>query len=177
MNMHAYIALNKKKKSLCQEFHLTILLRSDGQAVWFMKYHAEKLPSAVERYQKEALRVVKVRDTFLRENKKQYLVGDKLTYADIAFVPWDLSVFGFIITPEMADVEKVSCSLHPSSIFLSSQSWKFLVIKALRRMSLLLVVTKILTFGQERMCTDERLIYRNFPISLLGTRGLSPDLR
>lgn len=57
-----------------------------GQAVWFDKYHAEKFPSAIERYRNEAKRVTSVLNTALA--KKEYLVGDKATYADLSFVPW-----------------------------------------------------------------------------------------
>ncbi|KAL1955314.1 hypothetical protein VTO42DRAFT_8846 [Malbranchea cinnamomea] len=61
-----------------------------GQAYWFQYYHPEKLPSAIERYQKETRRVTGVLDKVL-EGKK-YLVGEKLTYADLAFVPWQSGV-------------------------------------------------------------------------------------
>ncbi|KAL3418362.1 URE2 [Phlyctema vagabunda] len=58
-----------------------------GQAVWFDKYHHEKLPSALERYRGQVLRVVSVLDRALAG--KKYLVGDKVTYADLAFVTWE----------------------------------------------------------------------------------------
>jgi glutathione S-transferase len=45
-----------------------------------------KLPSAISRYRKEVRRVLGVLNTAL-EGKK-YLVGDKATIADLAFVPW-----------------------------------------------------------------------------------------
>lgn len=57
-----------------------------GQAYWFTKLHAEKLPSAIERYQKEIARVVHVLDMSLQG--KEYLVGGKVSYADLSFVPW-----------------------------------------------------------------------------------------
>lgn len=47
-----------------------------GQAVWFHKFHPEQVPSAIERYEKEILRVVSVLDGLL-EGKK-FLVGGKL---------------------------------------------------------------------------------------------------
>lgn len=65
-----------------------------GQAAWFQNFHAEKLPSAIERYQKEVERVVGVIDTHLSRNKLEYLVADKenskgkFTFADLSFVPW-----------------------------------------------------------------------------------------
>ncbi|KAI8627246.1 glutathione S-transferase [Xylariaceae sp. FL1651] len=70
-----------------------------GQAVWFSKYHAEKLPSAVERYVKEIRRVTGVLESALSAVKKgdgeiPYLVGGKLTYADVAFFSWQLTIVG-----------------------------------------------------------------------------------
>ena len=57
-----------------------------GQAAWFQLYHAEVLPSAQQRYIKEMSRVQSVLDTALQG--QQGLVGDKVTYVDLAFIPW-----------------------------------------------------------------------------------------
>ncbi len=69
-----------------------------GQAVWFTKFHAEQVPSALERYAKEVNRVSGVLDGHLARQKQKHgssagsdgpwLVGNKLSYADIAFIPW-----------------------------------------------------------------------------------------
>ncbi|KAL1639649.1 hypothetical protein SLS58_007708 [Diplodia intermedia] len=59
-----------------------------GQRVWFMKYHAEKLPSAVERYGNEIKRVTGVIDAHLKKQGTPYLLGDKISYADLVWVPW-----------------------------------------------------------------------------------------
>ena len=66
-----------------------------GQAAWFTKYHGEKIPSAIERYIKEVGRVSGVLEGHLAKQKEKHpngdgpwLVGNKLSYADIAFVPW-----------------------------------------------------------------------------------------
>jgi len=61
---------------------------SQGQANWFLHFHSEKLPSAIERYQNESKRIYEVIDKYLAEGNKQYLVGDRFTIADIAFYPW-----------------------------------------------------------------------------------------
>ncbi|KAI2471617.1 glutathione S-transferase [Annulohypoxylon bovei var. microspora] len=58
-----------------------------GQAGWFTKLHHEKLPSAIERYQNEVRRIHGVLDGWLRG--RQWLVGDKMTYADLAFATWN----------------------------------------------------------------------------------------
>lgn len=66
-----------------------------GQAVWFKRYHAEQVPSAIERYIKEINRVSGVLDGHLAQQKQEHggsdgpwLVGNKLSYADLAFIPW-----------------------------------------------------------------------------------------
>lgn len=53
----------------------------------FNVLHAEKLPSAIERYSKEVKRVVGVLEGCLEG--KQWLVGDKCTFADLSFVTWN----------------------------------------------------------------------------------------
>ena len=60
-----------------------------GQAAWFVVFHHEKLPSAIERYQKEIDRVTAVLDSWLAKNDG-WLVGGRCTYADLAFVVWAL---------------------------------------------------------------------------------------
>lgn len=65
-----------------------------GQSTHFQRHHPTlaapiKLPTAIERYQKEAKRVVGVLNGHLTKHGTGYLVGDKLTYADLAFVPWN----------------------------------------------------------------------------------------
>jgi glutathione S-transferase len=51
-----------------------------------MRYHSEKIPSAIERYQKEMLRVIGVLESVL--SKQPWLVGDKMTVADLSFIPY-----------------------------------------------------------------------------------------
>jgi len=56
-----------------------------GQAHVFYRYAPEKIEYAIERYQKETLRLYTVLDTQLKEH--EYLSGD-LSIADIATWPW-----------------------------------------------------------------------------------------
>lgn len=77
-----------------------------GQAAWFKKFHPEQVPSAIERYSKEMLRVTGVLETVLKQQKEKYsdgdgpwLVGNKLTYADLAFIPWQQGM-GKLLGPE-----------------------------------------------------------------------------
>lgn len=57
-----------------------------GQAVWFGHFHSEKVPSATERYLKEVERVMGVLNGAVK--KTGWLVGNKCTFADLAFVTW-----------------------------------------------------------------------------------------
>lgn len=57
-----------------------------AQGYIFNHMHREKLPSAQLRYQNETRRVLGVLESVL--SKQEWLVGGKLTIADIAFVPY-----------------------------------------------------------------------------------------
>ncbi len=65
-----------------------------GQAHVFLRYFPEKLPSAIERYQKETKRLYTVLDT--RLEGREFLVGE-YSIADIAHWPW-------VMAHEWADV-------------------------------------------------------------------------
>lgn len=75
-----------------------------GQAIWFARLHPEKVPSAVERYKNETKRVISVLDKVLSETPSGYLVGGKLTIADISFIPWNRGAVSLILSD--IDVEK-----------------------------------------------------------------------
>ncbi|KAL8725343.1 MAG: hypothetical protein Q9166_007403 [cf. Caloplaca sp. 2 TL-2023] len=78
-----------------------------GQFAWFHLFHHEKLPSAESRYAKEILRVVGVLEKSL--HGKQWLVGEKCTWADLAFLPWNLQIAFFLQGregDELWDIEK-----------------------------------------------------------------------
>lgn len=63
-----------------------------GQLGWF-KRQPNSDPSVIARYSNEIRRVTSVLDKALQG--RQWLVGDKCTYADLSFVPWQdlLSLF------------------------------------------------------------------------------------
>jgi len=61
-----------------------------GQAAWFCFFHPERLEGPTTRYKDQVLRVVDVLNRALEG--KEYLVGDKCTYADLSFVTWDAAV-------------------------------------------------------------------------------------
>ena len=58
-----------------------------GQVMWFMGFHHEQLPSAIERYQTETKGVFVMLDGVLA--KSAWLVDGKCTIADISFIPWN----------------------------------------------------------------------------------------
>ncbi|KAL4736671.1 glutathione S-transferase [Aspergillus similis] len=72
-----------------------------GQAGWFNVLHPEKLPSAIERYVNEVHRILGVLNTALEG--RTWLVGDKCTFADLAFLPWNARVNMTLLTPEGED--------------------------------------------------------------------------
>ncbi|KEY68183.1 hypothetical protein S7711_07272 [Stachybotrys chartarum IBT 7711] len=59
-----------------------------GQKVWFERNHPEKIESAIERYRNEMKRVTGVIDSHLKKGDNEYLTGDRVTYADLMFIPW-----------------------------------------------------------------------------------------
>ncbi|KAI0644616.1 glutathione S-transferase C-terminal-like protein [Trametes meyenii] len=82
-----------------------------GQAFWFLKYHQEKVPSAIERYRKETRRVYGVLEGVL--SKQEWLVGGKPTIADISFVSWNNAAFNVILKDyEDVNVEKEFPSVY-----------------------------------------------------------------
>ncbi|KAI2622460.1 glutathione S-transferase [Hypoxylon sp. NC1633] len=60
-----------------------------GQAVWFYRLHPEYMQSAVDRYVKEIQRVRSVLDSHLSKSSSGWLVGDKITVADLSWVMWE----------------------------------------------------------------------------------------
>ncbi|KAH7024542.1 glutathione S-transferase [Microdochium trichocladiopsis] len=66
-----------------------------GQLGWFNWMHPEKLPSASERYKNQTLRIMKLLDNALAESSgegEKWLVGNKCSYADLAFVMYHVVV-------------------------------------------------------------------------------------
>ena len=83
-----------------------------GQGVWFKKFHGEQLPTATERYVKEINRVSSVLEGVLTQQKEKYgdsdgpwLVGNKFSYADLSFIPWQ-TVINQIFTKDEYDDAK-----------------------------------------------------------------------
>ncbi len=61
-----------------------------GQANHFVRYSlaSEPIPYAIDRYKNETRRLYRTVDTHLKTTGSDYLVGDKLTIADIALWCW-----------------------------------------------------------------------------------------
>ena len=64
-----------------------------------MRIHPEKIPSAVERYQKETIRVIGVLDSVLAQ--REWLVGGKCSVADMSFITWNRAA----LVMSLVDVE------------------------------------------------------------------------
>ncbi|KAJ5504568.1 hypothetical protein N7463_007442 [Penicillium fimorum] len=88
-----------------------------GQAVWFKIHHREQLQSAVDRYINEICRVSGVLNGVLQD--REYLVGDKCSYADLIFISW------FEVVPwaagDRVDLEKGFPHVHAWLIRLKSR--------------------------------------------------------
>lgn len=83
-----------------------------GQAAWFKKFNPEPNPNALERYIKEVHRVSSVLESWLAKQKEEssggdgpWLVGNKMSYADLSFVSWQ-KVIGVILEKGEYDEEK-----------------------------------------------------------------------
>ena len=82
--------------------------------MWFKRHHPEPVPSVIERYAKEINRVSGVLEGHLAKEKEKYggggdaegpwLVGNKYSYADIAFVMWQALV-GHALGKDEYDVD------------------------------------------------------------------------
>ncbi|CAM1501378.1 Fc.00g105400.m01.CDS01 [Cosmosporella sp. VM-42] len=71
-----------------------------GQKGWFEKFHSEKLPSAIERYSAEIKRIIGVLNSHLGKQGTDFLVGNRISYADLMFVPYARSL-GIAFAPEI----------------------------------------------------------------------------
>jgi glutathione S-transferase len=87
-----------------------------GQATWFKMYHHEKVPSAFERFRTEVNRVSGVLEGYLESQRSKaekegdgpWLVGGKMTFADIAFIMW------FCWMDWMLDEEEFKLEAYPT---------------------------------------------------------------
>ncbi|KAK7182539.1 glutathione S-transferase [Paraphaeosphaeria sporulosa] len=59
-----------------------------AEATYFVRFNPEKIPSAIDRYVNEILRVTGVLDKAIKANGTGWLVGSKMTYADLSFEAW-----------------------------------------------------------------------------------------
>jgi len=75
-----------------------------GQMAWFKFYHHEKIPSAIQRYKAEVLRVFGVLESVL--STREWLVAGKLTVADMSFVTWTNFALEMVMQGEDWDFSK-----------------------------------------------------------------------
>ncbi|TBU38348.1 glutathione S-transferase C-terminal-like protein [Dichomitus squalens] len=85
----------KERYSLIQ----WLFFQASGQGPYF----GQAVPSAIERYRKEVLRVFSVLESVL--SKQEWLVGGKPTIADFSFISWNHVAINFAVK-DYADVQK-----------------------------------------------------------------------
>ncbi|KAK3075374.1 hypothetical protein LTR53_001379 [Teratosphaeriaceae sp. CCFEE 6253] len=75
-----------------------------GQRAWFVLYAPEKIELCLDRYGAEIRRVFSIIDAHLSAQKRPYLCGEQLSYADLMFVPWHWLLFNkpFLMGEEFA---------------------------------------------------------------------------
>ncbi|KAI5476559.1 glutathione S-transferase C-terminal-like protein [Pseudohyphozyma bogoriensis] len=73
------------------------------QAAIFKWFHPDPLPSAITKFQTEVVRVLSVLEGVLSEH--EWLAGEKVTVADLCFVPSNEVVFGPLLMPEEYDLK------------------------------------------------------------------------
>lgn len=56
---------------------------------WFSNNHKEHVPSVIGRFEDDVLRIASIMDHYLEKQQSGYLVGNKCTFADLVFVPWN----------------------------------------------------------------------------------------
>lgn len=66
-------------------------------------YAPEKIPYGISRYQNETRRLYRVLDTALEKSKSGFIVGDRLTIADISCWGWVASASQFLPPPPRPD--------------------------------------------------------------------------
>lgn len=103
-----------------------------GQMMWFMRYHPEKIQSAIERYQNEVRRVWSVIDSHLSKQGTPYLVGEKVSYADLMFVPWNNGSVMILGAEELGEKYPKAFKWHQS--LLERESVKKMVEKLMGEM-------------------------------------------
>jgi glutathione S-transferase len=86
-----------------------------GQAAWFKSFHPEQVSSAFERYTKEINRVTGVLEGHLARQKVDadsdgpWLVGNEFSYADIAFVSWQIIITRVMGSDELQPGQFPTC--------------------------------------------------------------------
>ena len=89
----------------------------------FNVLHHEKIPSAMERYKNEVRRILAVLNTALEG--KTWLVGDKCTFADLAFLPWNTHLPALLsASPEEDPLESFPNVRAWHNRLITRDSWK-----------------------------------------------------
>jgi GSH-dependent disulfide-bond oxidoreductase len=84
-----FLPTDLRARAICMQwlmFQMSGVGPMFGQAIHFTAYAKEKHPYAIERYTREADRLMRVLDGRLKE--AEWLAGDAYTIADMAMLPW-----------------------------------------------------------------------------------------
>ncbi|KAK8109288.1 glutathione s-transferase [Apiospora sp. TS-2023a] len=82
-------------------FNVTTQDQYYGQKAYFTLFHENKdIPSVLKHYTDEVKRVLGVLELHLRRTGQPYLVGDRVTYADLMFAPFHNVLCSVILYPE-----------------------------------------------------------------------------
>lgn len=82
-----------------------------GQSNHFTRYAPEKIPYGMSRYQNETRRLYRTMDTTLEKNPSGFLVGDRVTIADMACWGWVASASKpSPLLPDLRDLASALCA-------------------------------------------------------------------
>lgn len=104
-----------------------------GQATWFARFHPEKVPSAIDRYVTEVERVIGVINEGLSRNGTGWLVGDRITIADLAFMTWAITGEGLL--RQLGKVDALDGRYAKYSEWLAKLAARPVVAKALEQIA------------------------------------------
>ncbi|KAF4991914.1 hypothetical protein FDECE_13856 [Fusarium decemcellulare] len=87
-----------------------------GQKMWFTHFHHKRnVETAISRYGEQSKRIISVIDRHLKKRRQElnlgsdnpvWLVGDKCTYADLSFVPWNILLITSLFPDEESKPEE-----------------------------------------------------------------------
>ncbi|KAH7138752.1 glutathione S-transferase [Dendryphion nanum] len=84
--LHSLSGQDKYTELAWWQFQTTEQHMYYSQNAWFLYKHPERVQSALDRYEWTVKRTIGVLDDHLKRTGKSYLAGDRLTFADLAYI-------------------------------------------------------------------------------------------